>query len=84
MGIFLAGALCLTLVVHPNWKDQRLWRLSVAVMPILGVFLSLLLAPQYLTEHRADLTWIRNSPEWRMAHLIYGVTRLHQWLAMMK
>lgn len=82
VGIFLAGALCLTLAVHPNWKDQRLWRLSVAVMPILGVFLSLLLAPKYLTEHRADLTWIRNSPEWRMAHLIYGVTRLHQWLAM--
>ena len=34
----LSARWCLTLVVHPNWKDQRLWRLSVAVMPILGVF----------------------------------------------
>jgi hypothetical protein len=82
VGIFLVGALCLTLVVHPNWKDQRLWRLSVAVMPILGIFLPLLLAPKYLTEHRADLTWIKNSPEWRMAQFFYGVSGLHQWLAM--
>jgi hypothetical protein len=82
VGIFLAGALCLTLMVHPTWKEQRVWRLSVAVVPILGVFLSLLLARTHLTEHRTDLSWIANSPTWRMARLGYGVTRLHQWLAM--
>jgi hypothetical protein len=80
VGIFLAGALCLTLVVHPNWKGGRIRRLSVAVVPILVVFLLLLLARKHLTEHRADLTWIANSPTWRMAHLSYGLTRLNQWL----
>ena len=81
VGIFLAGVLCMTLVVHPNWKGGRVRRLSVAVVPVLAVFVSLLLARKHLTEHRTDLTWITNSPAWRMAHLSYGLIRLHQWLA---
>ncbi|HWC02661.1 MAG TPA: glycosyltransferase family 39 protein [Methylomirabilota bacterium] len=80
VGIFLAGALCLTLVVHPNWKGDLARRLLFAVVPVLVVLLCLLLAREHLTEHRADLTWITNSPTWRMARLSQGLLRLHQWL----
>ena len=81
MGIFLSGVLLLV-----RWSPSRRWwrptagQIAAAAAPLV-VLLALMLARPSLTEHRADLTWVRGSWAWRLqVSSAFDATGLGVWL----
>jgi hypothetical protein len=81
VGILLAGVLLLARwPVSAPWWRPTLGRLAAAAVPV-AVLGLLMVARPWLTEYRADLTWVHGSWAWRLqANVHLSVAQLGTWL----
>jgi hypothetical protein len=81
VGIVLSGVLLLAgWPASARWWRPSLGRLAAAAAPVVVLAL-LMLARPWLTEYRADLTWVHGSWAWRLqANVHWSLAQLGTWL----
>ena len=79
VGLVFPCVMLLVLILHSERWGLNTRRILMCAVPFLFFGLLVWFHAGHI-EHRADLTWIENSPPRRMANLKYGPELLPKWL----
>ena len=79
-GLAIPGAIAAHSLFHKNSGTRKLRALLVGVVVPVLCAIALIYWHSHNIEHRTDLTWIRGSPQMRIANLRFGFIYFPQWL----